>query len=187
MTDTPATPFTSKVLVGCRVPKDFFITSGKGESDITVHAGSYHLALNEAGIERCNIMSYSSTLPGIAREVPKDPELLTHGAVLEVINAVAHSEKEVRATAAIIFGWLYYKDTDKKYAGFVCEYNGHDTEKEAIESLKKSLNELYTAGYDAKFDLKDIKTISCSIIPKKKYGTALCALCFVNYEVPVLG
>ena len=53
-------------LIGCRIPKDFFITKGVGESDITVHAGSYHLALRQAGIEMCNIMTYSSILPGVA-------------------------------------------------------------------------------------------------------------------------
>jgi hypothetical protein len=30
---------------GNRIPVNYFITSGKGESDIAVHAGSYHLAL----------------------------------------------------------------------------------------------------------------------------------------------
>ena len=49
---------SDQVLVGCRIPKDYFVTKGHGESDITVHAGSYHLALKEAGIEMCNIMTY---------------------------------------------------------------------------------------------------------------------------------
>ena len=54
-----------EILIGNRIPKDFFITKGKGESDITVHAGSYHLALKDANIEMCNIMTYSSILPKI--------------------------------------------------------------------------------------------------------------------------
>lgn len=33
------------LLVGNRIPYEFFICSGSGESDITVHAGSFHLAL----------------------------------------------------------------------------------------------------------------------------------------------
>ena len=56
------------LLIGNRIPQTFFTTSGVGESDITVHAGSYHLALKEAGIERCNIITYSSILPGIIDE-----------------------------------------------------------------------------------------------------------------------
>ena len=59
------------ILTGQRIPKDYFVTKGKGESDITVHAGSYHLALREAGIEMCNIMTYSSILPSIATEIER--------------------------------------------------------------------------------------------------------------------
>ena len=72
----------SEILFGNRIPKDFFITSGIGESDITIHAGSYHLALKEAGIEMCNIIAYSSILPKIATEIEK-PKELVHGSVLK--------------------------------------------------------------------------------------------------------
>lgn len=160
-----------------------------GESDITVHAGSYHLALCDAGIERCNIMTYSSILPGIAREIKKTPTLinsLTHGAVMETITACANSKKGERATAGIIFGWLYDKKTKKKYGGLVCEYNGNDTEAFVKESLNASLNELYTNGYSERFELKDKKLMIKSFTPTKKHGTALVALCFLNYEVPIL-
>ena len=49
-----------ELIIGNRIPKDYFITKGTGQSDLTVHAGSYHLALKEAGVEMCNIMTYSS-------------------------------------------------------------------------------------------------------------------------------
>ena len=49
------------VLIGCRIPKDYFITKGHGESDITIHAGSYHLALRDAGIEMCNLVYVSKS------------------------------------------------------------------------------------------------------------------------------
>ncbi|MBN2212904.1 MAG: arginine decarboxylase, partial [Bacteroidales bacterium] len=45
------------MVVGNRIPKDYFITKGTGESDIAIHAGSYHLALKAAGIEMANIMT----------------------------------------------------------------------------------------------------------------------------------
>ena len=78
------------ILIGCRVPKDFFITKGAGESDITIHAGSYHLALKDANIEMCNIMTYSSILPRIATEIDQPGKLL-HGSVMETIMAVSNS------------------------------------------------------------------------------------------------
>lgn len=173
------------VLVGNRIPRDFFITTGTGESDITVHAGSYHLALKDAGIECYNHLTYSSILPAIATEITK-PASYTHGSVAENIMAVANAGKGQRATAGIIFGWLYDKQTGEKYGGLVCEYNGNETEYGAEQSLRASLQELYENGFTEGYELKNIRFISRSCIPEKKHGTALVALCFVSYEVPVI-
>jgi len=174
-----------EIVVGKRVPRDFFIASGVGESDIAVHAGSYHLALKDAGIERCNIINYSSILPRVAKEVVR-PSLIIHGSVMETISAVANCKKGERATAAIIFGWLYDKKTGEKYGGLVCEYNGNKNIKDAEIELRASLNELYVNGFDDKFELRDIVVNFKSVEPRKKFGTALVAICFVNYIVPVL-
>jgi len=178
----------NKILVGNRIPKTFFITSGKGESNLTIHAGSYHLALKDAEIERCNIKTYSSILPKIAVQIEKTSEIinnLTHGAELNTIMACANAEKGQRATAGIIFAWLYDINTGEKYGGLVCEYNGSLNEQECREMLKQNLQELYSNGYSEKFELKDEKIIINSFIPEKKYGTILVALCFINYELPV--
>ena len=173
------------LLVGNRIPKDFFITTGKGESDIAIHAGSYHLALKNANIEMCNIITYSSILPAISREVKRSKKLV-HGSVMETIMAVANCRKNESCTAGIIFGWLYDKKSNKKYGGLVCEYNSFFSEKKAEKQLKKSLNELYTNGYSDGYFLKDIKIILNSISPKKEFGTVLVALCFTNYLYPIL-
>ena len=174
-----------EIVIGKRVPRDFFIAKGVGESDIAVHAGSYHLALKDAGIEMCNIMNYSSILPRIAREVER-PDDLGHGSVMETISAVATCEKGGRATASIIFGWLYDRKSGKKYGGLVCEYNGSKSVEDAEAELRLSLNELYVNGFDEKFELRDIVFNSSTVESKKKFGTALVAICFVNYVVPVL-
>lgn len=174
-----------QIKIGNRVPKDFFITTGVGQSDITVHAGSYHLALKDAGIESFNIMTYSSILPAIAQEVPR-PADFVHGSVMETIMTCANAEKGQTATVGIIFGWLYDRTTGEKYGGLVCEYNGHDTEEFAVNNLRASLKELYTNGFDDKYELRDIKVISRSFVPEKKFGTALVALCFTNYVYPVV-
>ncbi len=175
---------TSGRLIGNRIPKDYFVTKGRGESDITVHAGSYHLALKDAGIEMCNIMTYSSILPAIATEIEK-PELL-HGSVMETIMAVAHANKGEMVSAGIIYGWLYDRETNEKYGGLVCEHNGNYTEDEITKLLKASINELYTNGFSERFDLRDINVISESITAEKQYGTALVALCFTSYVYPEL-
>lgn len=175
-------------LIGPRIPKDFFVTRGVGQSDITIHAGSYHLALLDAGIEHLNIMTYSSILPSIANKVDYDARLIPHGSVLETITA-AQSVEGVgeRATAAIIWGWLIDRKTEKKYGGLVCEYSDHGSEETARKSLEASLDELYTNGYKERFHLCRKEFHSHSIVAQKRYATALVTLGFINYEVPILG
>ncbi len=171
------------LMIGNRIPKDFFITSGIGESDVAIHTGSYHLALKDAGIENCNIITYSSMLPGIANEVEK-PKLL-HGSVLETIMACSNATKGKRATAGLIIGWLYDRATGKKYGGIVCEYSENGSEEEARKSLRLRLKELYENGFSDRFELRDVKIVTRSFVPTKKFGTAIVAICFLNYVYPI--
>ncbi|HQH41531.1 MAG: pyruvoyl-dependent arginine decarboxylase [Bacteroidales bacterium] len=174
------------ILVGNRIPRDYFVTKGTGESDITVHAGSYHLALKSAGIEMCNIMTYSSILPGIARKVER-PQHLEHGAVMESIMSVCTASKGEQATAGIIYGWLHDRKTNEKFGGLVCEHYGNYGLNELNARLEASLDELYLNGFAEKFTLSGIEKITESFVPEKAFGTALVALCFVNYVYPVIG
>jgi arginine decarboxylase len=173
------------MVIGNRIPREYFVTKGSGESDITVHAGSYHLALRAAGIERVNIMTYSSIMPAIAQEIER-PKNLVYGSVVECIMAVGNSLKGERVSAGIILGWLYDRRTDEKFGGLVCEHNGNYSTDEIKLLLKDSLNELYINGFEEDYSLKDKRIITESFIPGKKYGTALVALCFTDYLYPVL-
>lgn len=170
------------IVVKNRIPKDFFLTKGRGESDITIHAGSYHLALKDAGIEMCNIITYSSILPKIATETKK-PKSMIHGSVMETIMAVVNSEKGERITAGIIYGWLYERRNGKKFGGLVSEYSGNYSREYVENQLKASIHEVYYNGFSEKYELKDLKIVLESFIPKKRYGTALVALCFTNYLI----
>jgi arginine decarboxylase len=174
-----------ELIVGNRIPRDYFVTKGSGQSDLTVHAGSYHLALKAAGIEMCNIMTYSSILPNIANEIPK-PDRLVHGSVMESIFSVCTVNKGDRATAGIIYGWLHGRKTHHRYGGLVCELYGDHDVREIERRLHASLEELYVNGYSEDFDLRDRRVITESFVPAKKYGTVIVALCFVNYEYPIL-
>ncbi len=178
-------PLPRGVVIGNRIPKDYFVTRGTGESDITVHAGSYHLALKQAGIEMANIMTYSSILPGIARKIDR-PAHLEHGAVMETIMAVANGHKGETTSAGIIYGWLHERETGNKYGGLVCEHNGNYDLRVLRNKLEASLNELYINGFEEQYLLKDIEIITESFVPHKEYGTALAALCFTNYLVPLV-
>src|SRR5665811_2496645 len=75
---------------GNRIPKDYFVTSGKGQTDIGPgddpwETGSYDLALMDARIENINVTQYSSVLPPESNEIPIDDAVGTfhHGAVIE--------------------------------------------------------------------------------------------------------
>lgn len=178
----------SGIIIGNRIPRSYFITTGVGESDITIHAGSYHLALRDAGIEMANIMTYSSILPGIAIETPKpDRKQIVHGSVMESIMAVSHVEKGEQANAGIIFGWLHDRKTDERYGGLVCEHSGSYGDEQLHKNLNDSLNELYVNGFEEEFYIKDAYTITESFVPKKKHGTALVSLCFTDYIYPIIG
>jgi len=176
---------TSGYFTGNRIPSAYFETSGTGESDIAIHAGSYHLALKSAKIEMCNIMTYSSILPGIAR-LTERPEIITHGAVMESIMSVCNAEKGERATAGIIYSWMFDRNTGSRYGGLVCEHEGNYDMKELERRLKASLEELYYNGYSDRFELGESRILSESFIPRKAYGTALTALCFTSYYHPVI-
>lgn len=171
--------------IGTRIPKDFFETSGTGESDITIHAGSYHLALKDAGIEMCNIMTYSSILPGIAKRIDK-PEHIPHGCVMESIMSASHARKGELATAGIIYAWLYDKIKRTKFGGLVCEHNGNYSMNRLEKLLKASLEELYWNGFSKDFDLGRPRLLKKSFIPEKEYGTALVSLCFNSYYLPLV-
>lgn len=167
-----------------RVPKDYFITIGIGESDITYHAGAMHLCLKTCGIEMCNIIQYSSILPSIANKIER-PEYIRHGEVAECIIAMSSGTPGIRTSAGIIYGWLYDKITNEKFGGLVCENTGDYEESELIDLLYASLNELYINGFDDKYYLRDIEIYISSFIPSKKYSAAGVALVFQNYEVEI--
>lgn len=171
--------------IGTRIPKDYFVTQGRGQSDITVHAGSYHLALRNAGIEMCNIITYSSILPACATEV-EQPSDLIHGSVLETIMAVSTAERGERATAGIVWGWLHDRHDRHIHGGLVCEYNGSLCEEDAQDQLRMSLVELYENGYSDEYRLQDITLHMDSFIPAKRFGTVVVSLCFVNHYVPLV-
>lgn len=166
-----------------RIPGQYFETTGIGESDVTVHAGSFHLALHDAGIEMANIMSYSSILPKEAELIPyPGRHNIHHGEVMESIVAHASCGPGERATAGIIYGWLY-DEHDQKYGGLVCEYNGAMHKDDVYPHLEDMLGELYHNGY-SHMELREKRSLVSTVIPDKSYGSALAALCFVNHIIP---
>lgn len=100
--------------------------------------------------------------------------------------AVAHGKRGERVTAGLVFGTLLNRITGEKHGGFVCEHNGSYEVPEIEEKLRASINELHQNGYSETYDLRDIRIETESFVCQKEYGTALIAICFLNYVFPQL-
>ena len=169
------------MIFGNRIPKDYFITSGIGESDVAIYPGAFDKALKQAGIENCNIITYTSILPKEAKKIAEIPKL-EHGCVLETIMARQDGKKGERLTAGLIIGWIY--KNGEKVGGLVSEYNGNLGEGEAKAELRRRLEEMFKERYGEGYELKDVEVHLRSFIPQKKFGCAIVAICFVTYIYP---
>lgn len=172
------------VIIGNRIPKKYFVTTGAGESDIQISAGSFDQALRDAGIENCNFLFYSSIMPKDAERVER--KQINHGAVVEAIAAISNTNKGEQVTAGLIIGWVYNRQGEK-VIGLVAEYEGHENKEKAKEVLEKSLEEMFSSRFDPKeYELKEREIYIKSFAPKKRFATALVAICFVEYDVPIM-
>lgn len=200
MNEPPERPnYVKKLIIANPIPYEFFRTTGVGQSKHQAHAGSYHRAMAEAGIELGNLIAYTSILPAIAKEITLEEGIqrITHGAEVKVIQAVAHvkpDDKSRAKTAGIMWGALYL---DGRYqGGLVCESNELETEKATRENVYNCLQGLFSEGSKHKKSFKElgykmpddkIQFISETIIADKgHYGTALAALAFVSHQLPVI-
>lgn len=189
-----------------RVPYEYFLTSGKGESDVgseglPFETGSYDAALNDAGIENANLMMYTSVIPTQAKLIPKKEGIkrIEWGQVLETIKAETNGKKGEFISAAVITTDVY---KDGKYlGGFACEYSGRGSKKEALDSLLESIKEMIERRGMGKITtikaFEKIKTTKGYVIyPGKHYvydslkikksaGTVFAALCFMSYHVKI--
>ena len=197
------------VIVGNRIPYEYFITNGSGESDygsegIPYETGSYDEALTKAGIQNANIIEYTSVIPTNAREITKEEGLkrMRLGEVFETIKAQANGEKGKYISAAVMTTTVHSPD-GTYLGGFACEYSGSGTRKEAEKSLEGSIHGIIERRYfgiikgGAKLYENNVTDKGYTIFPgklfvydglkvKKHNGTVIACICFVSYEVPVL-
>jgi pyruvoyl-dependent arginine decarboxylase len=208
----------NSIVLGNRVPYEYFVTKGRGESDagsqgLKYETGSYDQALTEAGIENCNIVEYTSVIPTVAKEISREEGLrrLQWGEVLECIKAQTNGAKGSFISSAVMTIYVY--DRNRQWlGGFAVEYSNtmkqkssEEEEKKRIEtSLSESIKELIERRglgkingllrlyqdnvTDKGFIIHPGKDFVYSTLNvKKKHGTVLSSLCFVSYQVPVLG
>lgn len=197
------------LILGNRVPYEYFITSGSGESNVgsdglPYETGSYDEALTKAGIQNANIIEYTSVIPRQAKQISKEEGLkrLQWGEVLECIKAQANGEKGKFISSAVITTDVY--DPNGRFlGGFACEYSGSGNKKQVEKSLEESIDGIIerrnfgkTNGgskmYKDNITDKGYKYHPGKIFVyegldvKEHHGTVLTSICFVSYRYPVL-
>lgn len=197
------------LILGNRIPYEYFITKGKGESDagskfLPYETGSYDAALNDAGVQNCNIIEYTSVMPIESKQISKEEgfKRLQWGEVLECIKAQANGEKGDKISSAVMITTIH--DPNGKYlGGFACEYSGSESREIVELSLEKSIDGMIERrGYgivqngmkmyhdnitDKGYKIHPGKIFEYeSLHVKKKHGSVLTAICFVSYKFPTL-
>ena len=200
----------SYLTLGSKVPYEYFMTAGKGESDagskgLPFETGSYDAALNDAGIEDANIVKYTSVIPTGAKFISKEDGLKTiaWGEKLEAIMAQANGSKGETITAGVMTSKVFGKN-GQYLGGFAVEYSGPGNKEQVEQALLISIRGIIERrGYgrlpenaklrhDNKTDLgytihPGFKFVYATMDPiTKAHGTALAAICFVSFKVPLL-
>lgn len=190
----------SPEVFGNRIPKDYFVTAGQGDTDIGPgddpwETGSYDLALMEAKIANFNVMEYTSVLPPEAREIPisEAEKLFHHGAVIEVIMASVNGVKGNTLCTGVGRIQVRKKSDGKHIGGFAAEYEKVHQDKITAEEAKRTADEMlhislmgeFNRRYDSnEYEFFDERHEVNSFKVEKKYGTSLVALCWVSYIYP---
>lgn len=190
---------------GNRIPFEFFVTKGTGESDngsefLPYETGSYDAALTMAGIQNANVIEYTSVMPPQAKQISSEEGIrrIQWGEVLEVIKASANGKKGDRLSAAVIVTAVH--DPKGRYlGGFACEYAGSMDKSRVEASLLRSVEGMIERrGYGAVNGMKmgvNVTNLGYKIHPgiifeyaamdvKRKHGSVLVALCFVSHKFP---
>jgi len=170
--------------IGNLIPETFFVTKGSGDSELEKHAGSYHMALHDAGIADYNIMTYSSVIPGTAKLITMDEvDMPPFGSELKTIMAVSHGFQDEFVSAGIIYAWMYRDENfDDKVGGLVCEVSGRFRIEELEARLIRVITDLHQRTY-RRFYLGELNFVTEGITIEKRYGTAIAALCFIDFQM----
>ena len=199
------------IILGNRVPYEYFMTKGKGESDagsegLPYETGSYDAALFEAGIQNANIIEYTSVMPTESKQISKEEGLkrLQWGEVLECIKAQSNGKKGSKISAAVMTTSVI--DPKGKYlGGFAVEYSGSGTKQDAEASLAESVTGIIERrGYgklkgggnlimykdnvtDNGYKIHPGKIFEYeNLNVTKEHGSVFTAICFVSYKFPTL-
>lgn len=132
---------TRALLISNRIPKDYILTKGYGDTDIGPghdpwETGSFDMARQMAQIENFNIVRYTSILPPEATQIPiEQAKTLYHpGAVMEAIISQANGYQGDRICAGVGIVQVRRLADGRHMAGYAAEYIGN-ADKEGAKSF----------------------------------------------------
>lgn len=132
------------------VPKKLFLTKGVGQHSTELR--SFELALRDAGIEKCNLVSVSSILPPECKIISKNEGLkeLVPGMLTFVVMARCSSNEPHRLIAASI-GCA--KPADPSAYGYLSEHHAYgETEKIAGDFSEELAVSMLASTLGIEFD-----------------------------------
>jgi arginine decarboxylase len=118
------------------IPRYFFLTRGAGKH--TEELQSFELALRDAGIQYCNLVTVSSIIPAGCKLIPKERgrALLTPGEITFVMLARNSTKEPHRLIAASVGVAIPSK---KKDYGYISEHHSHGQNEETAGDYAEDL------------------------------------------------
>jgi len=151
------------------IPKEFFVTSGKATSPVS-ELNAFDLALKNAGIAQCNLVSVSSILPLGCKE--RKWKKITAGAITHAVLARMDGDEGTTIGAGIAWAW----EENKKY-GLVAEAHGYMDLKALRETLEWKIKEM------AKIREIEIDKVNYRMevlrVPMDNYGCVIASLVYI--------
>lgn len=188
-------PSTKYLLTKNRIPKDFILTKGYGDTDVGPghdpwETGSFDMAREMAQIENFNIMRYTSILPPEATEISiEQAKPLYHpGAVMECIISQMNGYEGDRLCAGVGIVQVRRRYDGQLISNYAAEYIGYADEAGAQKFLHRSLTHEFARRYDPReYYMENEKHCIQVHEVEHRYGTCIAVIGFVTYIYPILG
>ena len=150
------------------IPKEFFTTSGSATSPVS-ELNAFDLALKNAGIAQCNLVSVSSILPPHC--VEKNHQSIPPGCITYAVIARMDGDEGTTIGAGIAWTW----EKNGNY-GLVAEAHGYMDQDALKEILEWKVREMAKIR-GIEINQVNYRTEVCRV-PMDNYGCAIAALVY---------
>ena len=151
------------------IPKEFFITSGKGINPVS-ELNAFDLALKKAGVAQCNLVPVSSILPPKCKN--RKWRKIPAGSITHAVIARMNGGEGTTIGAGIAWAW----ESERKY-GLVAEAHSYMDARALKETLQWKIKEMAKIR-GVKIDKRNYR-MEVLRVPMDNYGCVMSALIYV--------